>query len=74
MITRVGSDTLGVKKSASREVTLAHTLSERREEIVGVSLDEELTNLSKVQCSYKAAAKLVTTADEMLQTVLGLKQ
>ncbi|MDL2209385.1 flagellar hook-associated protein FlgK [Desulfovibrio sp. OttesenSCG-928-O18] len=74
IVTKVGSDTLSVKNSATREVTLAQTLSDRREEVVGVSLDEELTNLIKFQSSYKAAAKLITTADEMLQTVLGLKQ
>ncbi len=74
IVTRVGSDTQSVKNSASREVTLAQTLSDRREETVGVSLDEELTNLIKFQSSYKAAAKVITTADEMLQTVLGLKQ
>ena len=74
IVTRVGSDTQTVYNSASREVTLAQTLSDRREEVVGVSLDEELTNLIKFQSSYKAAAKLITTADEMLQTVLGLKQ
>ena len=74
LVTRVGSDTLNVKNAASREVSLAQTLSDRREEIAGVSIDEELTNLIKFQSSYKAAAKLITTADEMLQTVLGLKQ
>ena len=74
LVTRVGSDTLSVKNSATREVSLAQVLSDRREEVVGVSLDEELTNLIRFQSSYKAAAKLITTADEMLQTVLGLKQ
>ncbi|MDR1241955.1 MAG: flagellar hook-associated protein FlgK [Deltaproteobacteria bacterium] len=74
LVTRVGSDTLHVKDSATREVTVAQTLSDRREEIVGVSLDEELTNLIKFQSSYQAAAKLITTAEEMLQIILGMKQ
>jgi flagellar hook-associated protein 1 FlgK len=74
LVTRVGSDTLSIKNSASREVSLAQNLSSKREEVVGVSLDEELTNLIKFQASYTAAAKLITTADEMLQTLLGLKQ
>jgi flagellar hook-associated protein 1 FlgK len=33
-----------------------------------------MSNLIKFQASYKAAAKLITTADEMLQTLLSLKQ
>ena len=42
--------------------------------VSGVNLDEELTNLIKYQSSYVAAAKLITTADQMLETLLGLKQ
>ena len=47
-------------------------LENRRESISGVSLDEEMINLVKFQTAYDAAAKLVTTADELLQTVLSL--
>ena len=38
-----------------------------------VSIDEELTNLIKYQTSYGAAAKLITTIDQMMQTLLGIK-
>ncbi len=53
---------------------VALQLEERQSEISGVNLDEEMTSLIKFQSSYKAAAKLITTADEMLQTLLSLKQ
>ena len=39
-----------------------------------VSTDEELTNLIKYQTSYGAAAKVITTIDQMMDTLLGLKQ
>jgi len=39
-----------------------------------VSLDEEMTNLIKYQTSYGAAAKVITTVDQMMQTLLGIKQ
>jgi len=39
-----------------------------------VSIDEELTNLIKYQTSYGASAKLITTIDQMMQTLLGIKQ
>jgi len=39
-----------------------------------VSIDEEMTNLIKYQTSYGAAAKIITTVDQMMQTLLGLKQ
>jgi len=38
-----------------------------------VSLDEELTNLIMYQHSYQAAAKLISTADSMFETILGMK-
>ena len=39
-----------------------------------VSIDEELTNLIRYQTSYGAAAKVITTIDQMIQTLLGIKQ
>ena len=44
----------------------------QRESISGVSLDEEGANLLRFQRSYQAAAQLISTADEMLQTLLTL--
>lgn len=39
-----------------------------------VSIDEELTNLIRYQTAYGAAAKIITTIDEMMNTLLGIKQ
>lgn len=39
-----------------------------------VSIDEELTNLIKYQTAYGATAKIITTIDQMMQTLLGIKQ
>jgi len=39
-----------------------------------VSLDEEMTNLIKYQTAYGAAAKIITTIDQMMDTLLGIKQ
>ena len=47
-------------------------LENYRESISGVSIDEEMVNLIKFQNAYQAAAKLITTADEMMQTVLNM--
>ncbi len=43
-----------------------------RESISGVSIDEETVNLIKFQNAYQAAAKLINTADEMMETVLNM--
>ena len=74
LVAKVGADTSSVKFTAATQRTMATELNERRESLSGVNLDEEMSNLIKFQASYKAAAKMITTADEMLQTLLSLKQ
>ena len=74
LVAKVGADTASVRFTAANETAMALDLFVRSEEISGVSLDEEMSSLIKFQASYKAAAKLITTADEMIQTILGLKQ
>ena len=68
---------LGVSiKSAEDDATIYRTLADqgeaRRQSVSGVSTDEELVNMMKVQQSYTAATKLIKTADEMLQTLISL--
>ena len=40
--------------------------------ISDVALDEELANLIKFQQTYNASAKIISTADEMISTILNL--
>lgn len=49
-------------------------LNRRREAVSGVSLDEEATNMIKWQACFTASSKVITTCDEMLETVLSLKR
>lgn len=53
---------------------LVEQLTQMRDAVSGVSLDEELTNLVKFQRAYQAAAKLVSVADELYQTLLTIKK
>lgn len=73
-VTSVGADTRTAQTNASYNIALANDLDEQQASLGGVNIDEEMANLIKFQHSYTAAAKLITTADEMLQTLLGLKQ
>ncbi len=47
-------------------------LEQDRQAISGVSLDEEMANLIKYQKAYQAAARLVTAANDMADTVLNM--
>ncbi len=73
-VTTVGADARLANTNAEYHTALTNDLSDQVDAVSGVNLDEEMSNLIKYQHSYTAAAKLITTADQMLQTVLGLKQ
>jgi flagellar hook-associated protein 1 FlgK len=73
LVATVGADTSKVKFSFEYKKTLAGDLDDRQQSISGVNLDEEMASLIKYQHAYTAAAKLITTADQMLQTLLSLK-
>jgi flagellar hook-associated protein 1 FlgK len=48
------------------------TLEFTRDSISAVSLDEEMTNLIEAQQAFTAASRVVTTVDEMMQTILNM--
>ncbi|WP_028577031.1 flagellar hook-associated protein FlgK [Desulfomicrobium escambiense] len=74
IVAKAGSDTQSAKFNYEYNEALATDLLSRQESVSGVNLDEEMTNLIKFQHAYTAAAKLITTAESMLQVLLGLKQ
>ena len=60
--------TLDTKKSVLEAVKKEHLA------ISQVSVDEEMVNLIKFQGGYAANAKVITTIDRMIETLLGIKQ
>ncbi len=74
LVTTVGSDRRLSKTNTEYHTALTNDLFDRTQAVTGVNMDEEMSNLIKFQHSYTAAAKMITTADQMLQTLLGLKQ
>ncbi len=72
LVSKVGGDLQSADAYFNHQSSMVVQLENRRESISGVSLDEEMINLIKFQTAYDAAAKLITTADELLQTVLNM--
>lgn len=59
------------KLKSDREA-LTKELQTRNDEISGVNMDEELSNMVTFQNAYNASARLVTTAREMFNTLLQI--
>ncbi|MCX7674782.1 MAG: flagellar hook-associated protein FlgK [Bdellovibrionaceae bacterium] len=61
-------------KASEAQAEIVGQLSKLRESISGVSLDEEATKMIEFQKAFDASARLIRTADEMLETVMNLKR
>lgn len=68
----VGSDVRRADLNFGHQTAMIKHLQNYREEVAGVSLDEEMVNLIKYQHAYNAAARLITTTDELMQTLIGM--
>ena len=73
LVGALGIKASSVERSVSFSKTMLHELETMKESISSVSLDEEMTQLMQYQHAYAAAAKLLSTSDEMLQTLLAAK-
>ena len=72
--TKVGSETMAAILRNETIVTQFGATQMEYYSVSKVSIDEEMQNLIKYQTSYGAAAKIITTVDQMMDTLLGIKQ
>jgi flagellar hook-associated protein 1 len=63
-----------INTQISDQKTVENMLLQQRTSMSGVSLDEELTDLTRFQRAFQASARLISTIDSMLETVVNLKQ
>jgi flagellar hook-associated protein 1 FlgK len=73
-VAELGQALASANTQVSDSQAVQSMLQNQRNSVSGVSLDEEMADLVKFQRAYEASAKLVSTIDEMLVTVINLKQ
>ena len=66
----VGVDTHEAKTYKGNYEVLLQQIETSRQSVQGVSLDEEMANLTKMQHAYNAAARVITVMDEALGTLI----
>jgi flagellar hook-associated protein 1 FlgK len=64
--------TAAARDAATAARTFADVLQAEREAQAGVSLDEEAVNLIQYERAFQAAARLISTIDKLMQTLLNL--
>ena len=71
LVTRIGTQTNSAQTRADALESLRNDALDRQQAVQSVSLDEEAIDLTKYQQAYQAAAQIISSADEMFQTILG---
>lgn len=71
LVTDIAAQSKRYETEADYSKSLLSQLDAKRQELSGVSLDEELANLIRFQHAYNAAAKVITVVDEMLDKVIN---
>jgi flagellar hook-associated protein 1 len=70
LVEKVGGDVRGIDDDQTTLQTTLTAISDQRQSVSGVSLDEEMTNLITYQRGYQASARTLTAMSEMLETLI----
>ncbi len=73
LISSLGIESRGIKNSREFADMMTNSLTAQRDSVSAVSLDEEMIKLIKYQHAFSAASKLLTVADEMLNTLIAVR-
>lgn len=71
---KVASQTEGTQVTQETKEAVYSSTKKEYKAISEVSVDDELVNLIKFQTGYSANAKMISAIDEMITTLLGIKQ
>lgn len=71
MIGQLGIQTQEAERQSDNFKIVVDQVDARRQSVSGVSLDEEMSNMIKFQHAYNAAARYMTTIDQILDRIIN---
>jgi flagellar hook-associated protein 1 len=71
LVGKLGIEAKQATSFKSNYELLVQQVDNSRQSVQGVSLDEEMANMIKYQHAYDAAARVITTMDQALETVIN---
>lgn len=72
VVSDLGFDGAHFAAAVDTENSIMAQISEQRQAVSGVNLDEEMTNMLRFQRSYQAAAKALTIFDQVTEDLIGM--
>ncbi|SFC32324.1 flagellar hook-associated protein 1 FlgK [Nocardioides terrae] len=71
LVTSFGGTVASINRQTTTQQALTGQVDDEREQMAGVSLDEETVNMVAAQHAYEAASKVMTVLDSLLDTLIN---
>ena len=72
LVSNAGTETAALKVKSSAQDSVVNQISTAQQSVSGVNLEEEAANLLKYQQLYTANAKVIGTAQNLFNTLIGI--
>ena len=73
-VTKAAQDIASTNQKLEDTTLVKQLLENRRDAAIGVSLDEEITDLVRFQKAYQASARIISIIDELLNIGINMKR
>ncbi len=70
MVSKVGSDSQNFQFQSTTQQNLVSALQTQRDQVSGVSLDEEATNMMNLQSGYQASARFLNVINQLTEQLI----
>lgn len=71
LVSNLAVDNQEAIRAKENQEFLINQVTNKRDSVMGVSMDEEMSEMMKFQHSYNASARMMTTIDEMLDQLIN---